>query len=386
MRQQPSSMPDLVSGKKNRILKHKTRGMEDIKHEPSIADRDRSALVATHAILSTRKAHGSTPNSPVSRKSVLNIGNVEEPYEITSPRPEARPVPSSPTMIDKLFAGYAERNSSDSEAEDVPHDVSHHDGVPLVTSTSLASGNGKKRVGAQSNEWSSDDSEDERHEDYKPSTKEITKILDDQSAAKDAHNRRRSEKYWLSKQHEASRSRCAANQPRHKGKNELDGQKDSKRPSKVVKLTLSPKGQTSAKTIASVRQTTIAKPEFPKVKRVVKKDGYSQTPNAVDYRARIAYQKELEGQLRELIDQDIVEQVEAEGWITPVGRLLKAGVRMLERTRQEREAVDEANQRVKDLFVDGEQRKMERLESENEKLRGGLQQMRVVLAVLDLSE
>ena len=47
-------------------------------------------------------------------------------------------------------------------------------------------------------------------------------------------------------------------------------------------------------------------------------------------------EREFEQRLKAMIDQDIVSQVEAEGWLTPNGRLFKAGIRMMERVQQER--------------------------------------------------
>ena len=47
-------------------------------------------------------------------------------------------------------------------------------------------------------------------------------------------------------------------------------------------------------------------------------------------------EREFEQQLRAMIDQDIISKVEAEGWLTPNGRLFKAGIRMMERVQQER--------------------------------------------------
>jgi len=58
--------------------------------------------------------------------------------------------------------------------------------------------------------------------------------------------------------------------------------------------------------------------------------GPSITKQAVDYRERKTIQAEYQKRLAELIDEDIVRQVENEGGITPLGRLLKASVRMLE--------------------------------------------------------
>lgn len=64
--------------------------------------------------------------------------------------------------------------------------------------------------------------------------------------------------------------------------------------------------------------------------------GPSMTPQAVDYRERKVIQKEYEERLMELIDSDIRNQVDGEGGITPLGRLFKAGVRMMERVQNER--------------------------------------------------
>lgn len=64
--------------------------------------------------------------------------------------------------------------------------------------------------------------------------------------------------------------------------------------------------------------------------------GPSMTKNAIDYRQRKEVQEPYREHLATLLDADIVEQVEEEGWITPDGRLYKASVRMLERVKHER--------------------------------------------------
>lgn len=64
--------------------------------------------------------------------------------------------------------------------------------------------------------------------------------------------------------------------------------------------------------------------------------GLSMTPSAVDYRERKVVQAQYQARLAELLDSDIVRQVEAEGGITPDGRLYKAAVRMMERMMDER--------------------------------------------------
>lgn len=64
--------------------------------------------------------------------------------------------------------------------------------------------------------------------------------------------------------------------------------------------------------------------------------GLSMSRNAVDYRLRKNVQSQYRNQLVVLIDGDIVNEVENEGGITPLGRLFKAAVRMLERVQGER--------------------------------------------------
>ncbi|KAK5089495.1 hypothetical protein LTR24_006137 [Lithohypha guttulata] len=64
--------------------------------------------------------------------------------------------------------------------------------------------------------------------------------------------------------------------------------------------------------------------------------GLSMTPSAVDYRERKIVQAQYQSRLAELLDADIVSQIEIEGGITPLGRLFKAGVRMMERVIEER--------------------------------------------------
>lgn len=64
--------------------------------------------------------------------------------------------------------------------------------------------------------------------------------------------------------------------------------------------------------------------------------GLSMTPSAVDYRERKVIQQQYQDRLATLIDGDIVTQVEEEGGITPLGRILKGAVRMVERCQRER--------------------------------------------------
>lgn len=379
-RRQPSSMQDLVGGKKNCMLKSKPRDIADIVKEPSQADIDGSALVLSHATLGHQTFRRGQAIFPAARLSYLNPGNVQRPYEITSPAPGIEPeAKGSGSSINNLLSEYAETISSDSERENMPLKAPQDD-VPVATSDILMPETKKKRVSAQANEWSSDDSDDEKDVDYTPSAEDATILTGAASVTRDAHNARRREKYWVKKQQETLRLRREAGKYRSE-KHELDGAEDSERPSKVVKLNLSPKGKGKA-----LVENTSAKAEFPKGKRVVKKDGYSQTPNAIDYRARKAYQKELEEQFRKSLDQDIVRQVEAEGWITPEGRLYKAGLRQMQRVTQEREAADAADHRTMELTFEGQQRKVQTLEAENEKLRSGVEEMRQVLNKLDLGE
>lgn len=84
--------------------------------------------------------------------------------------------------------------------------------------------------------------------------------------------------------------------------------------------------------------TTRIKKEEKTYKRVPhdRSKGPSMTPSAIDYRERKVQQKQYEEKLAALLDDDIVDQVEDEGGITPLGRLFKAGVRMLERVQAER--------------------------------------------------
>lgn len=70
--------------------------------------------------------------------------------------------------------------------------------------------------------------------------------------------------------------------------------------------------------------------------------GPSMTPSAIDYRERKKIAAEYQVRFAELLDDDIVQGVEAEGWLTPIGRLFKAGVRQLERQIEERRTKSQA--------------------------------------------
>lgn len=61
---------------------------------------------------------------------------------------------------------------------------------------------------------------------------------------------------------------------------------------------------------------------------------YSMSKTAVDFRERKKLQAEYQEELAELLDDDVVQQVEMEGGITPLGRLFKAAVQMLQRVKE----------------------------------------------------
>ena len=404
MGQQPSSAEHLVGGNQSMTReKPKLRDIEALMNEPSQAEKDRSALISTTASpfrpASETRRHSSA--FPASRLSMLNPSNVQKPYQVSSPSHENGPsVKRSDSLIKTLLAGYAETISDDSEPEDVPYEEPAVNSYPIVAFDTLAASTGKGKARARLTDWSSDASEDPNDDDYRPSTNETNERESDQ-AKRDAYNARCREKYWTDKQREMLGLRRGVSIPQQAPKHKLDKWEGLERPSKVVKLSVSPKGKVIGQLPQTVVENASVTPEFPKGKRSIKRDGLSQTrefdpsntqssrsdndtANAVDYRARIAYQKELEQQLREMIDQDIVQQVEAEGWITPAGRLFKAGVRMMERGKQERQAVAMMDERVKRLDVERQSRRIVALEKENEKMHGALEQMRQVMDKLDL--
>lgn len=84
-----------------------------------------------------------------------------------------------------------------------------------------------------------------------------------------------------------------------------------------------------------------------------------------------------------MVDQDIVQQVEAEGWITPIGRLFKAGVRMMERVQKEREDGGMAIESVRVVHVEGQRQDVEALQKENDELNAVVRKLREDLNQLD---
>jgi hypothetical protein len=84
-----------------------------------------------------------------------------------------------------------------------------------------------------------------------------------------------------------------------------------------------------------------------------------------------------------MIDKDIVQQVEAEGWITPVGRLFKAGVRMMERVQREREAAGVVSERFQGADMDIQRGKVHTLERDNNRLTGAVMQIKEILKSLN---
>jgi len=116
--------------------------------------------------------------------------------------------------------------------------------------------------------------------------------------------------------------------------------------------------------------------------------GLSMTASAVDYRERKSVQAQYQAQLAELLDPDIVSQVETEGGITPLGRLFKAGVRMMERVMDERvgraknepkHEVDAISPRSKPV-IDATGNLEERVKQAEEKLATFKQALRAVMA------
>jgi len=112
------------------------------------------------------------------------------------------------------------------------------------------------------------------------------------------------------------------------------------------------------------------------------------TASAVDYRERKSVQAQYQAQLAELLDPDIVSQVETEGGITPLGRLFKAGVRMMERVMDERvgraknepkHEVDAISPRSKPV-IDATGNLEERVKQAEEKLATFKQALRAVMA------
>jgi len=115
--------------------------------------------------------------------------------------------------------------------------------------------------------------------------------------------------------------------------------------------------------------------------------GLSMTPSAVDYRERKIVQAQYQSRLAELLDADIVSQVEIEGGITPLGRLFKAGVRMMERVIEERsdrvkeetKHEDDAASPKSKLVVDESELLRERATHAEEKLAAFKQAMRNIM-------
>jgi predicted TIM-barrel fold metal-dependent hydrolase len=106
----------------------------------------------------------------------------------------------------------------------------------------------------------------------------------------------------------------------------------------------------------------------------------SATTNAIDSRSRIACQKELDKTFKALLDEDIVQQVEAQGWITRIGRLFKAGVRMIERIQKERASEQPLlNEQMDQLDTENLELQVQVLAGKNAKLRDVLEAIRGLL-------
>lgn len=101
--------------------------------------------------------------------------------------------------------------------------------------------------------------------------------------------------------------------------------------SAVHTTTLRPKRESSVKSF-KVEQATAKKKKRTHEHTL----GPSMSDTAVDFRQRRVIETEYKQHLATLLDDNVVQEVEEEGGITPLGRLFKAAVRMLERVHVER--------------------------------------------------
>lgn len=87
-----------------------------------------------------------------------------------------------------------------------------------------------------------------------------------------------------------------------------------------------------------------------------------------------------------MLDQDILTQVEAEGWLTPVGRLFKAGCRMIDRVHEERQNRDDEDEppaakrlRLEDHEDSEMQTELASLREQNQELRDHIKEVKETL-------
>jgi hypothetical protein len=185
-----------------------------------------------------------TPSIPHSPANIPHSSGLDLVRRQDSAPPEAKT-----DLIKSFLAGYAETISTDEEVEDVPYAEDPVDSPPMPSANPLRSAGLKRTAVARADEWDSSDTEDDI---YTPTSNIKTKGKDTEKSKRDTRNVRRREKY-------AS-----------------DTQETSQRPSKITKPPVSPQLEKKKRSIPP-HENIAVKPEFERGKRVVKRDGYSQT-------------------------------------------------------------------------------------------------------------
>lgn len=244
-----TSIQSFVGERKSISLKHELR---DIQSTPIQRKKLRSEAGSSNAqLLHTGDTAHFGPELAAST-SVEGRQCFRVPPETSEASSSADPVLSSTVQDDSHIipnAGYAQTISSDEETNDVPFNSLESNTIPVVASDLLGLKQTSNPVCAHASEWRDDDSDETNDAGYAPS---------DLNGGKT----------W-----EGAREACLA--LRRENNRTTTRSKQPQRRSKIVTLSVSP--QQTERKMPKVTRSTGVKSGFGHGRRVVARDGYSQT-------------------------------------------------------------------------------------------------------------
>ena len=213
----------------------------------------------------------STSPLPSSRASPFNFASSDMPFYTAMSPSTQRPSSVMTTNLVEYYPETPESVSSDSNPGDIPFEeppVELHTTMPLHT---------KRQPRASVDDWSLDsDSEVD-----KPSMKKRTTSAQGVMATGD-HRGTSRDAFWKDIEENMKRLRREGNSVSRGFKHELDEHNgNADRPSKVVKLSLSPKSKLRKQIVGSPSSDLGSQPTSAKGKRVPRRDGYSQTRKCI---------------------------------------------------------------------------------------------------------
>lgn len=255
-------MQEIVGGKTNTRLKNKIRSMEKLISEPFQDSRDRgtstsstsTGTCSTRRRMDSHAARLKTANFPASRIPQLQSYNIDASGPIrTGANQLSGYSHRSGKKMDEHSAGCVGISSDDEDMPDVPYSDVPFETQPILSSNICDPVGNKARATTRGNDWTAHESDDASDAEYhRPVTRSDACISEDNGrSSRDSHKTRRHQQYAL------------------------DKEKFSNRPSKIVKLSVSPKD--ANRKILNTHDAVNVIPEFTRAKRVVAKDGFSQT-------------------------------------------------------------------------------------------------------------